>query len=242
MNPLQILVISLKHSKDRQAKVAAEMAKTTLEWRFLDAVDGSKLDLATVSYDGPKVKRLLGFELTPKEIGCYLSHMKAWQACIDSNQSTLILEDDFIVQPHLGAVLKTLLDGYQNWQIVRLQALCDSQTSQVADFGQYQLVQNADDPLGATAYLIKPSSAKLLLENSIDIYEPLDHFIEHHEKHGLTVLAVKPYPITVVDPTRETSTITDRPDRQSIHGCRKLVRSVARLMDRCFSNKPWFPR
>ncbi len=242
MNPLQILVISLKHSKDRQAKVAAEMAKTTLEWRFLEAVDGSKLDLATVSYDGPKVKRLLGFELTPKEIGCYLSHMKAWQACVDSNQPTLILEDDFIVQPHLEAVLKTLVDGYQNWQIVRLQALCDSRTSQVADFGQYQLVKNADDPLGATAYLIKPSSAKLLLENSIDIYEPLDHFIEHHEKHGLTMLAVKPYPITVVDPTRETSTITDRPDRQSLHGYRKLLRSVERLMDRCFSSKPWFPR
>lgn len=242
MNSLQVLVISLQHSKDRQAKVASEMAKTQLEWSFLDAVDGSKLDLATVAYDSAKVKRLLGFELTPKEIGCYLSHLKAWQACVANNQPTLIFEDDFVVQPHLEAVLNTLLADSQAWEIVRLQALCDSPASVVADFGAYRLVRNAEDPLGATAYLVQPSSAKLLIQHSVDIYEPLDHFIEHHEKHGMRMLAIKPYPVEVVDPTRATSTITDRPDRRPIHGWKKFKRSLNRLLDRSFSANPWFPR
>ena len=242
MSPLQILVISLKHSRERQAKVAGEMAKTGLAWGFLDAVDGSKLDMSRVAYDAAKVRRLLGFELTPREIGCYLSHMKCWQACVDAGRPTLIFEDDFVVQPHFEAVLKTLVDDYKDWQIVRLQALCDSGHALVADFGAYRLVKNDSDPLGATAYLVNPASARVLLEGSTEIYEPLDHYIEHHEKHGLQMLAILPYPITVVDPTRATSTITDRPDRRSLRGLRKVARSFYRLLDRSFSRNPWFPR
>lgn len=242
MSPLQILVISLKHSTERQAKVASEMAKTRLEWGFLDAVDGSKLDLSTVPYDGAKVRRLLGFELTPKEIGCYLSHMKAWQACVDKNQPTLIFEDDFVVQPHLEAVLATLLNDYRDWQIVRLQALEETSGELQADFGAYRLVKNHGDPLGATAYLVNPSSAKVLIDYSREIYEPLDHYIEHHEKHGLVMLAVKPYPVTVIDLTRATSTITDRPDRVSLRGFRKFIRSLNRVLDRHFSRNPYFPK
>jgi glycosyl transferase family 25 len=242
MNPLQILVISLAHSIDRQSKVASEMGKTGLAWSFLDAVDGSKLKLATSGYTAAKVKRLLGFELTPKEVGCYLSHMKAWRACVEKNQPTLIFEDDFLLQPHFESVLATLLDDHHDWQIVRLQALCDCAHTVAADFGEYQLVKNQGDPLGATAYLVNPASAKVLLSHSSEVYEPLDHYIEHHEKHGLTMMAVTPYPVTVVDPTRESSTITDRPDRLPLRGIRKMVRSVHRILDRTYSKNPYFPR
>jgi glycosyl transferase family 25 len=242
MRGLQTLVISLKDSTGRQAKVAAEMAKTQLEWRFLDAVDGSKLDMSNVPYTAAKVRRLLGFELTAREIGCYLSHMKCWQACVDSGLPTLIFEDDFVVLPHFEQVLRSLISGQQDWSLVRLQALCDSTHTVVADLGDFKLVKNDSDPLGATAYLVNPVSAGILIDQSREIFEPLDHFIEHYEKIGMKLLAVKPYPITVVDITRATSTITDRPDRGSIKGARKLVRSVNRLLDRMFSRNPWFPK
>jgi glycosyl transferase, family 25 len=242
MLPLQILVISLQHSKDRQAKVAREMAKTGLAWRFLDAVDGSQLDWGAVAYYGKKVKRLLGFELTPKEIGCYLSHMRTWQACVDQNTPTLVFEDDFVVEPHLESVLETLLQKHTDWDIVRLQALCDSADTLIQDFDAYRLVRNHSDPLGATAYLVNPACARRLLAGSSEIYEPLDHYLEHVEKHGLRVFAVKPYPVTVADPTRATSTITDRPDRLPLRGGRKIMRSLARFVDRQFSSNPYFPK
>jgi glycosyl transferase family 25 len=218
------------------------MAKTKLEWRFLDAVDGTKLKAAPIGYNARKVRKLLGFELTPKEIGCYLSHRKAWEACVEKNQPTLIFEDDFVILPQLEDVLKTLLDDYQDWQIVRLQALCECEHYRIADFGKFQIVRNHADPLGATAYLVKPSSARTLIEHSAEIYEPLDHYIEHHQKHGLPMLAIKPYPVTVFDPTRATSTITDRPDRVSVRGPRKALRSIYRFIDRRFARNPWFPK
>jgi glycosyl transferase family 25 len=242
MSSLQILVISLKHSAARRARVTEELAKTGLAWSFLDAVDGSTLDLATVPYDAAKVQRLLGFALTPKEIGCYLSHMSAWKACVQADQATLVLEDDFVISPLLGPVLQTLLEVQAEWQIVRLQALCESSCDLQTQHDGWQLVRNHSDPLGATAYLVNPRSAAQLLANSAEIFEPVDHYIEHHEKHGLTMLAVKPYPIEVVDPTRATSTITDRPDRPTVRGWRKRQRSWYRWLDRTFSAHPWFPR
>ncbi len=151
MLPLQILVISLKHSTARQAKVASEMAKTSLTWSFMDAVDGSKLDLGTVPYDASKVRRMQGYTLTSREIGCYLSHMKCWQACVDQDMSTLIFEDDFVLQPHFEQVLATLVNDHRDWQIVRLQALEEQSDVHVVDFGAFSLVRNECDPLWATA-------------------------------------------------------------------------------------------
>ena len=242
MKDLQVLVISLKESDQRRARVEAELRDTGLRWRFLDAVDGSALHLPSVSFDALRVKRLLGFELTPKEVGCYLSHLNAWRACIHQQCPTLIFEDDFVVKPHLTSVLKELVEIKERWQIVRLQALCESSSQLISQHDGWQLVSNSSDPLGATAYLIHPVSANALLTHGGDIYEPLDHYLEHREKHGLNVLAVKPYPVEVFDRTRASSTITDRPERPVIRGWGKWARSWHRWLDRRFSSRPWFPR
>lgn len=218
------------------------MAKTPFAWEFLEAVDGRHLDLSTVAYDPHKVKRLLGFELTPKEIGCYLSHMAAWRSCVAHQKPTLIFEDDFVVEPHFETVVNALVQSREDWEIVRLQALCSSASNCVKKFSDFALVHNHSDPLGATAYLVKPESAQRLLDASTYIYEPLDHYIEHHQKHGQKMLAAIPYPVTVADPTRQTSTITDRPDRLPIRGVRKFCRSLYRMLDRLTSAHPWFPR
>lgn len=241
MLQLQILVISLKHSNARRAKVISEMSKTQLKWSFMDAVDGSKLDLGAVPYNPGKVMRMQGYSLTSREIGCYLSHMKCWHACIEHDLPTLIFEDDFLLHSHFESVLSTLINDYREWQIVRFQALEDKAHKLNIDFGSFQLVCNDGDPIGATAYLVNPVSARRLLEESREIYEPLDHFIEHHEKHGLQILAVKPYPVSVVDLTRAASTITDRPNRLPVRGFKKIIRSFHRLFDRYLSRYPYFP-
>lgn len=239
---VQALVISLEHSHGRQKKIENEMQKTALKWRFLNACDGESLDFSLVSYNAQKVKKLLGFELTKKEIGCYLSHMNCWRACIEANENVLVFEDDFVIQENFDEVLETLMSTDFSWDIIRLQALAESSFKVVQDFGSFRLVENESDPLGATAYLVNPRSAKILIQHSADIFEPLDHFIEHEEKHGLKMLAIDPYSIKVFDPTRATSTITDRPERGAVRGFRKIYRSWMRAVDRMASKNPWFPK
>ena len=237
--PLQILVISLCRSLDRRAKVVQELHKVSLPWSFLDAVDGSALQGPPKEYKALKVKCLQGYELTPNEIGCYLSHKEAWIRCVEKNIPTLIFEDDFVLTPEFGHVVQTLLSNPMSWGFVRLQGLYEVSYQEISFIDDVHLVKNSGDAVGATAYLLKPEVARILINESSEIYEPVDHFLEHQKKHGLEFLAVRPYP---VDITRAKSTIDDREERAPVQGPRKRLRSVARAFDRVFSKKPWFPR
>lgn len=240
MQNLQTVVISLQRSTQRREKVRSELSRTNLVWSFIDAVDGSQLQSVPPEYKPHKVKRLLGFDMTQNEIGCFLSHKKAWQACVLKNQPTLIFEDDFILLPHFEKTLQLLLLDFHDWQLIRLQSLANSSHIAIKVLGNISIVKNLSDEVGATAYIIKPEAAKILIEHAKDIYEPLDHFLEHKSKHGVEMLAVKPYP---VDISKEKSTISDRPDvRKPIKRLRKKIRSINRVLDRIFSKDPWFPK
>ncbi len=239
MSDIQLLVISLAGSAQRQKKVRSELDKTKFTWHFLDAVRGSALERPPVEYKADKVKSLLGFELTPNELGCFLSHKKAWQACVDKNVITIIFEDDFYLLPHFEKVVHFLSSNLKIWDAVRLQGLSNVPQELIRDAGEFSLVRNLGDAVGATAYIIKPHVARQLIESSGDIYEPLDHFLEHYQKHQLTFLAINPYP---VDITGVETTIADRPGRRPIKGFAKNRRSILRALDRWFSKNPWFPK
>ena len=239
MQAIQVRVISLERSTDRREQVRHELDNFFLDWQFLDAVDGFALKVLPQSYDQPKVKRLQGYELTPGEIGCYLSHMKAWEKCVEQDKTTLVLEDDFVINGDLRKVFESLTQMQQKWSLVRLAALYDVEYSVIDRCEGIELVENKGDPVGAAAYVIKPSAAAHLIKCSSAIYEPVDHYLEHYSKHGLRMLAVRPYPISIVG---KDSTITDRPGRLPIKGLEKTKRSIYRWLDRQFSPSPWFPK
>jgi glycosyl transferase family 25 len=239
MQNVQIVVISLSRAHSRREKVKIELGKTGLAWEFLDAVDGSQLSMPFAAYSDQKVKRLLGFSLTPAELGCFLSHQAAWMHCLDANEATLIFEDDFVLSPSFESDLALILDHAAQWDLLRLQGLVDLPSTLIGTIGQYQLVHNHGDPLGATAYLVKPRAAAMLLARSQSIFEPLDHYLEHEKVHGVRMLAMKPYPVWI---NGLTSTISDRPDRQVISGHHKRIRSFWRWLDRLSNKNPWFPK
>ena len=238
-SPLQVLVISLRRSVDRREKVEQELKKVSMSWSFLDAVDGSALASPPVEYQPLKVQLLQGYPLTPNEIGCYLSHKEAWKSCVAQNTPTLVFEDDFVLSPEFENVINSLLNDEDAWNFVRLQGLYEVPYQELTPLGGAHLVKNLGDAVGATAYLLKPQVAQVLIDESRDIYEPVDHFLEHRSKHGLEFLAVRPYP---VDISRVKSTIDDRSERAPVKGLRKRVRSLARAVDRLCAAKPWFPK
>jgi glycosyl transferase, family 25 len=237
--PVQILVISLDRSIDRRVKVTQEMAKISMPWTFLSAVDGSALKKPPEEYKPRKVRRLLGHDLTPNEIGCFLSHKEAWRRCAKSNLTTLVFEDDFLLAPNFEEIICDLLRNQNLWKFVRLQGLYEVPYQEIASIADVKLVKNMGDAVGATAYILKPEIAEGLIQASVDIYEPVDHFLEHYQKHGLEFLAIRPYP---VDITKVKSTIDDRSERDSIRGLKKRMRSIARAIDRLCSSSPWFPK
>lgn len=236
---LQVFVISLKRSVERRKKVEEQLNQTHLQWKFLDAVDGYALPEMPPSYQRSKVKRLQGYELTPGEVGCFLSHINAWELCVLNNVTTLVLEDDFLVGKDLEAVIEDLLKISDQWNLVRLSGIYETRHETLKQRSGYELVRNLGEPCGTAAYMVRPTAAKILLKNAADIYEPVDHYLEHYLKHGLICLAAKPYPIGLA---HTKSTIVDRPGRKPVKGLRKTLRSICRFMDRYTSSSPWFPK
>jgi glycosyl transferase family 25 len=240
MTSLFTILISLKRSENRRKQAVEALAtKPHLQWEILEGIDGLQLQYTPSEYREAKVSRLLGFSLTPSEIGCFLSHRLAWIKCVEKDYDTLILEDDFAFKPHFEQAITTLYAQYPSWDIARLQGLVATPDSPLASGPNYQIVTNNEDPLGATAYIIKPAAAKKLIAYSSEIFEPLDHFLEHQKIHKLKIVAYKPYPIEI---TGMVSTMHDRSDRAPIKGIRKKLRSLHRALDRLFNPKPWFPK
>lgn len=240
MVPLFTILISLKRSESRRSIAVETLSKSPfLDWHILDGIDGLQLQKPPPEYHKAKVVRLLGFPLTHSEIGCFLSHRQAWVECIEKDRPTLILEDDFSISTNFEEALSVLNHHHQDWGIARLQGLKDTPHSVIIAQSNYQLVVNHKDPLGATGYIIKPHAAKKLMQSSNQIYEPLDHFLEHYKKHHQKIVALKPYPIKT---NGIASTMHDRPERKSISGFAKKWRSLNRAFDRLSSGNPWFPK
>ena len=236
---LQVFVISLERSLGRREEVKRQLAKLSLQWKFISAVDGYALSQMPPAYQSIRVKLLQGYELTPGEIGCFLSHIQAWNLCVKNNVITFVFEDDFIITQNLEPVIEDLIGIADQWNLVRLSGIYETKHQVLSHRKLYDLAKNLGEPCGTAAYIIQPAAAKELLENAKFIYEPVDHFMEHYFKHGLTFLAAKPYPVQL---SHSKSTITDRPGRKPVKGFRKMIRSLCRWIDRIVNDSPWFPR
>ena len=136
-------------------------------------------------------------------------------------------------------MIDDLLGNADQWNLVRLSGIYETRHETLMRRSGYELVKNLGEPCGTAAYMIQPAAAEILLRSAADIYEPVDHYLEHHAKHGLTCLAAKPYPIGLA---HTKSTITDRPGRKPVKGLRKTLRSIFRFLDRRISASPWFPK
>jgi len=225
-------------SSERRTRATSELAKTALDWRFLDAVDGKALLFPIPEFPEKKAKRMMGYHLIPGQIGAFLSHRKCWEACVAKNQTTLIFEDDFVLLPAFEKVIDFLMHQNSQWDLIRLQALEDSPYEVIFQKDTFALAKNTSDPLGCTAYLVKPKAAKKLLAKSQQIYEPIDHYLEHVQRHGIPMLAIRPYPTDI----SHVETTVPLPDRPPLRGWKKWRRSLMRWLDRHFSKDPWFPK
>jgi len=91
---MKIYVINLKHRLDRKQFMLDQFEKYGItDYEFIEAVDGSVLDIVSSGYDDVKSKKIFR-SLSRNEIGCVLSHNIAYRKIIRSGQRGIILEDD----------------------------------------------------------------------------------------------------------------------------------------------------
>jgi len=194
-----IFVINLKHSTERRATMTERLNQLGLNYSFIEAVNGSELNLKTLPfYDGMRRRLLFGRDMSKGELGCLLSHRAIYQEIVDRNlEKAIILEDDVIIAPAFPAVVQALLKVPVKWDMVRFldsEKIYRRSRTIGSLLESYALIRPAISSGGAHAYMITQNTARQLLKHTQKNFLPIDILHSYVWRTGLEVFAVRPSP------------------------------------------------
>jgi glycosyl transferase family 25 len=213
VTPPTVFVINLQRDSVRRAQMRERLDAIGLPFRFLDAVVGDGLDLDTCTrYDGVRRRRYFGRDMTRGEVGCLLSHLKAYEIMVEEGIDTaLVLEDDVMFEPDFPDVLRALHATPVRWDIVRFlgsEKIYRLGRRIIAPLvGRYFMARIPGAHGGAHAYLLTRAAAGVLLEHTRRSWMPIDTLHGRCWETGLESLVVHPAPLHT-DPAAG-STISD---------------------------------
>ncbi len=131
--------------------------------------------------------------LTPSELGCYLSHLRAVRQAYDSNaQFVCVLEDDVVLEPEFGSTVNALIP--LNLDLVRLMALKLRRRKLLQEIVPgIHLARPERGTLGTQAYLLSRNGMKKFLDHASTIYEVIDGVLDHFYLFDLDSYLVEPH-------------------------------------------------
>lgn len=206
-----IFVINLDGSDQRLTSAQDQLAQANLNFERIDAVDGRgrpATDFPT--YQSTQAIRFFGRDLTSGEVGCYLSHVKAAQAVLDSGADYgLVFEDDFrataqswTVLSELSEILKS--DACAGWEMVNLGRAPRVVTRAIASIS---LPNDASCtvfhayyfPVIATAILWSKDGAARFVKEASSPIAPIDHMFRFFMSERGQGLALEPAPFSFLN-------------------------------------------
>jgi glycosyl transferase family 25 len=195
MKKWKICLINLARSTDRLAACASQLDSYSLPFDRIEAVNGDTLDVYTIN-------ELYNFgdssyhkHMTRGELGCYLSHARAWQAIVDEQLDyAVILEDDILLQDDIQQGLEAIKYIQQPWDVIKLaEAPARRKAVHQIPAGDFSLITYNKVPSRTCAQVVSLSGARKLLATSININRPIDIELQYWWESELNVFGLKPY-------------------------------------------------
>ena len=206
-----VFVINLDKSPERMARTAKRLNELFIPFERISGVYGAELSQEEIAqYYCPKLnKKNYRRPLGLGEIGCYISHIKAWQTIVDRKLTCgLILEDDIVIEEGLADLTKELGRLSDTFDIVKFfnkkknPKIVDS-----VDFARkYKLCRFKKIPIGNYAQLVSLAGAKKLLKTYEKFGRPVDEDLQHWWESDTNVIGVMP---SVVRPNVSTQSDID---------------------------------
>lgn len=193
---MQAFVINLDSATDRWAFIEESFAHTGLTVHRISAVDGGKINLPIAEFSQRRFRWFHGRRSKTREIGCYLSHIKALRAFLDSgDEFGLICEDDVRPSKDLVAVLQSSLLLSKAWDILRLSSLGPGTSLTVCRLSvDYRLCVSFGRLNGSGAYVVNRAAASTFVQRLLPMWLPYDHAFDREWFYGLRAVYVLPFP------------------------------------------------
>ena len=177
---MKTYLINLDKSIDRLKIMKRRTEDIGISFERVVGINGADLCNSSVIMNAPN--EMFPHFLAPGEIGCFLSHRKCWENLVHSDADwALILEDDCIFHPMAAQYLTSANWIPESCQLIQfvyrhgIKTYSDKQI-QLSD-GNFLLRSVASAPVGAYAYFISKDAARIALEKSQTISEPVDNFL-----------------------------------------------------------------
>jgi glycosyl transferase family 25 len=152
---IPIFVISLQNS-DRRAAIGKTLENYSFQ--FIDAICGKKLSLSMINdvNNSKWVKKRYKRKLTTGELGCALSHIKAYNKIISEKiEWALILEDDIKLNKELSALLESPINTWNK---------------------DHLYILGAQDFLDSKKLIIKSRYGKIELKDEITFHKTISSY------------------------------------------------------------------
>lgn len=226
---IPIFVISLARAPERRATISAHLDALGLQYRIVEAVDGSLM-----SEQERNALLSPGVRYVPGVIGCYLSHIRAYEEILRENLPlALILEDDACLNPRIAPAIRQGELQFTDFDYCLLD--CDDRSEETPAyydpdsrrqlFDGFPVFETNVGPALLHAYLMTYQGAKRRVAHAFPICKPVDVY---------SSLPYRPRIVVCVDPK---GAYVSEHSRQSFTSSRHDMEPLRLRFLRRF---PWF--
>ena len=207
-------IINLEDNVTRLRNSSRQMDAQGIDWTRVDGVNGwamTEEEVAAVYAPDENIRRAK-HPLVRPEIGCYLSHVRAWQmiAADTAHPGGFIFEDDFAAAPELRRALELLSRPDPDWDVVKLfsfdrspRMVTDAELGDGMRIGTPYRI-----PTCLIGYGITRETAARLSQTAIPFFRPVDEDMKFFWEKNLKITLVTPPPVRVGPQEAETGTIS----------------------------------
>lgn len=195
---MKAYVINLDAVPERWEHMQRAFEGTPFSVVRVSAVSGRELRLPIPEFDEEKFRRRHGRFTNIFEVACYLSHIKAMKAFLESGEShAMICEDDLYPTKDATRVIGRLMKTSRFWNIARITGLSPGTPWKVASLGDgYSLNVQMGRLKGCGAYIVDRKAAYALVKGLLPMWLPWDHAADREWPFGLKAVSVSPFPIS----------------------------------------------
>lgn len=190
---MKAYVINLDRDTHRLEKITETLAKAGLEWERVSAVAGSTIDQHIVD----RHHRAGITPLSANEVGCLLSHQKAMDLLLSTQDDyALILEDDVCVADYAKEGIDLIGRGISDHAIIKVETSpmgIDVSRDRIPFGGRY-LHDLKSFHLGTAAYIVRRDAAKILRDRLDHAATPADYEIFRELRGELKIAQAIPSP------------------------------------------------
>src|SRR6266404_4597916 len=121
---MRAFIINLDSATDRWTFIEAAFSGSQFILCRVPAVDGKTLRLPHAQYSERLYRWFHGRTPNVRELACYLSHLKAMEAFLATDEEhALIGEDDLVLRPDFDVAIEAAMQYARSWNILRVTGL-----------------------------------------------------------------------------------------------------------------------